>query len=52
MEHEAGTETEIQEPRTPDRYGDVALGVECAWPERIDFHHDGSLGPRQDPFPR
>jgi hypothetical protein len=25
----------IEEPTPVDRYGDVALGVECAWPEMI-----------------
>jgi hypothetical protein len=25
----------IQEPAPADPYGDVALGVECAWPETI-----------------
>ena len=24
-----------EEPRAADSYGDVALGVECAWPDSI-----------------
>jgi hypothetical protein len=32
MGDKTGTET-VEEKNTADPYGDVALGVECAWPK-------------------
>ena len=32
------TDTEaVEERKAADPYGDVALGVECAWPQSIPF---------------
>jgi hypothetical protein len=28
-----------EEAETPDPYGDVALGVECAWPDSLPALH-------------
>ena len=32
MSDEAGTDT-VEESKATNPYGDVALGVECAWPQ-------------------
>lgn len=38
------TSTETVDERAPaDPYGDVALGVECAWPQSIPFSEAASL---------
>jgi len=36
MGDKTGIET-AEESRPADPYGDVALGVECAWPQSIPF---------------
>ncbi|HEV3484353.1 MAG TPA: hypothetical protein VG106_03025 [Vicinamibacterales bacterium] len=46
MEQDAGKEN-MDDRSAADPYGDVALGVECAWPETIPFEHDDSADTRQ-----
>jgi hypothetical protein len=42
MGDETGIET-AEESKAADPYGDVALGVECAWPQSIPFSEAASL---------
>jgi hypothetical protein len=42
MGDNTGTET-VEETKAADPYGDVALGVECAWPQSIPFSEAVSL---------
>ena len=41
MGDEPGIETS-EESKAADPYGDVALGVECAWPQSIPFSEAAS----------
>jgi len=42
MGDKTGSET-AEDSKAADPYGDVALGVECAWPQNIPFSEAASL---------
>ena len=45
MGDKTGSET-AEDNKPADPYGDVALGVECAWPQSIPFSETASLEPQ------